>query len=56
MTFPTFRVVTRNDGSSWVYRDDRVYCGPFPTRESAILTADYLHDGKIYFPDSTEAA
>jgi hypothetical protein len=47
-----FRVVTRFDGSSWVYRDDRPCCGPFPTRESAIATVNYLEDGLVKFPAS----
>ncbi len=50
-----YRVVTKNDGSSWVYRDNRPYCGPFPTRESALATVNYLEDGLAAFPTSEPA-
>jgi hypothetical protein len=53
MVMMFFRVVTRNDGSSWIYKGSVPYCGPFPTRESAIAAMNYLEDGAAAFPDST---
>ena len=52
MSNSRFRVATRDDGTSWVYRDGDVLVGPFPTLESALVTVNYLEDGIEMFPRS----
>jgi hypothetical protein len=47
-----FRVVTRNDGSSWVYRDNKPYCGPFESRGYALDAAYALEAGLRAFPEA----
>jgi hypothetical protein len=47
-----FRVVTRNDGTSWVYRDNKPYCGPFTERPTALRVADDLATGVEAYPDA----
>lgn len=45
--FPAaFRVVTKMDGNSWVYRDDKEYCGPFATRADGLTAVSLLESGE----------
>lgn len=57
MTEHWFRVVTKgvdHVGMSYVYRDNKEYCGPFLTRTAALQTLDALEAAQKALKPATE--
>jgi hypothetical protein len=50
-----YRIVTRHDGASWIYKDNKEYCGPFATRGAAMEAAVRLQEGEFAFPNPMKA-
>lgn len=50
---PMFLVITKIDLSLWIVRDNKIYCGPFASRQDALSAVALLEAGNACFPKAT---